>query len=328
MLTLLKNVPLFASLSRKDLLFLEEIARQVGFPPGTVLFHEGDRGDRLYITVEGKLEVVKSFGKPDEHVLNICGAGEPIGEMSLLNSRGVRSASVRSLTEVRLIEITREDFEMLLFRRPGLACGVARGLSRRLLDSEARFLNAAVEKNRKLCLLTKLLKSTSEELIDSEGVEQGETAQESLPSAVPIRINVLGNFQVFRGETPMEDHEWKAKQPKMLLKALITRGASGVPKDVLMEDLWPEASPEFAESNFKVVLHRLRKTLDPSAQRAQPSHYLSLKANLLTLNRDLCRIDLDEFLSSCRKAKKCEQAGDLKGAIQAGISATTLYRGD
>ncbi len=328
MLTLLKNVPLFASLGRKDVRFLEEIAKQVEFPAGTILFHEGDRGDRLYIIVEGRLEIVKAFGEADEHVLNICGTGEPVGEMSILNPRGVRSATVRTLTKARMIEVTREDFEMLLFSRPSLACGVARGLSQRLLDSENRARRILAEKDRKLSLLSKLLKTTSNELIICEVSKNEDDAVQHRPSVPRIRINVLGNFQVFRGEVPIGDREWKARQPKVLLKALIARGAAGVPKDVLIEDLWPEADPARAETNFKVVLHRLRKALHTAAKKLEGSPYVILKGNLLTLDRGLCSLDLDEFLAHCRKAKKCEQVGDMNGVLLSGTAAVAVYKGD
>ena len=51
----------------------------------------------------------------------------------------------------------------------------------------------------------------------------------------------------------------KAAGPQLLLKAVLAHGAQGVVKDVLLEDLWPEADPEGAEKNFKVNLHRLRQ---------------------------------------------------------------------
>ena len=53
MIELLRTVPLFASLKKKEINFLAEIVREVEYPANTVLFYEGDPGDRLYIIIDG-----------------------------------------------------------------------------------------------------------------------------------------------------------------------------------------------------------------------------------------------------------------------------------
>jgi two-component SAPR family response regulator len=36
-----------------------------------------------------------------------------------------------------------------------------------------------------------------------------------------------------------------------------------IPKDQIMEDLWPNVKKETSEANFKATFHRLRKLLEP-----------------------------------------------------------------
>ena len=142
-----------------------------------------------------------------------------------------------------------------------------------------------------------------------------------------IQINVLGKFQLIRGETPITKKEWSAaKKPQMLLKALITRGAEDVLLDQLIDDLWPEASFDEGKQNFKVVLHRLRKILGHPAESR--SRYVSSEGGAVSLNRNLVRLDIDEFFYLCKRTGKAEQAGDLKSAINLGHSAIELYKGD
>lgn len=323
---LLKQVPLFKCLRQRDIRFLTEIAKQLELPANTIIFKEGEHGDRLYIITDGELEIIKAFGKQDEFVMRICGKGEPVGEMSFLNPEGVRSATVRTRSPTRLVEITREDFELLLLGRPGIAYAIARGLSQRLVNSENRFICSLAEKSRKLTALSKLLSNSFEdiEIIESPGTEE---MKAGLDSGVPrIQINVLGGFETLRGESSIGEKDWGGKQPQLLLKALITRGAANVPKDVLIDDIWPDASPASAEANFKVILHRLRKALEPAMGPA--SSYIFLKRNLVSLNRSLARIDLDEFLTAFQRARRAEQAGDTKSAMSFGNSAIDLYKGD
>ncbi len=321
---LLKQVPIFKSLGQRDIQFLVEITKIIELSPNTILIKEGERGDRLYIIIEGEVEIIKAFGRPDELSLSFCGKGEPIGEMSFLNPAGVRSATVRTRTQTRLLEITREDFELLLLRRPGIAYGIARGLSERLVNSEDKFIRAIAEKTRKLNILSKLIPTHISNIPE---LVLPEVETKSQVSGVPqIRVNALGGFQVFRGETLIGQKEWKAKQPKLLLKALVTRGAANVPKDLLIDDVWPDSPPDAVEGNFKVTLHRLRKALEPSMEAG--SSYIHLKDNLVSLDRNLVRLDTDEFLSLFHRSRKAEQAGDIKSAILHANSAIPLYRGD
>lgn len=320
---LLKQTPLFNSLSQRDIRFLTQIARQLELPADTILFKEGELGNRLYVIAEGEIEIIKAFGTPEEIILRVCTPSESIGEMSLLNPEGVRSATVRAKTAVRLIEIAGEDFELLLLARPGIAYAVARSISQRFVNSESRFISTLAEKSRKLAVLSKLIKTSVDEILLPETTGPVSEKTAGVPQ---IQINVLGTFQVIRGETLLTGKEWGAKQPQLLLKALITRGAQNVSRDLLIEDLWPDASLSAGKQNFKVVLHRLRKTLGHLTGSTSP--YVWYKSNLISLNRGLVRLDIDEFLFLYRRARRAEQAGDIKDSIIFGNSAIELYKGD
>jgi DNA-binding SARP family transcriptional activator len=144
----------------------------------------------------------------------------------------------------------------------------------------------------------------------------------------PLRFQTLGGFRVWRGEKPLEEKEWEGHQPQLLLKAIIARGPQGAPKEVLMEDLWPEVSPHLSEKNFKVNLHRLRKTLEPDLDKTLDYSYVHLRASLVSLDPELCRVDIYEFLAFCQEGEKLEQAGDPKGAASLYHRALELYGGE
>jgi DNA-binding SARP family transcriptional activator len=146
--------------------------------------------------------------------------------------------------------------------------------------------------------------------------------------AIPLlEIKTFGAFEIFRAAAALEQ-EGKGKLPMLLLKAIISHGGAGVPKDVLIEDFWRKSSPASAQRNFKVTLHRLRKMLDPSMEKGLGSSYVVLDMNLVSLRKELCKTDLDEFLVQCSQGKKVERAGDLDRAIICYRAAIELYRGD
>jgi DNA-binding SARP family transcriptional activator/CRP-like cAMP-binding protein len=332
MIKLLRTFPLFASLKKKEISFLAEIAREVEYPANTVLFHEGELGDCLYIIIDGQLEAVKALDGSEEHLLRVCQPGECVGEMCFLNPSGVRSATVRTLTLVRLLELKRDDFEALLHRQPSVTYAIAQKLAQRMVDSESKFLRALGEKDRQLSRAGNLghIAETGGHDLEAVGPDiQADEQHKRLGQGIPrIQIKTLGNFHVFLGEALIGEQEWKAKQPQLLLKAIITRGVESVPKDVLIEDLWPEISAVSAENCFGVVLHRLRKVLEPSLDKALGSSYVALKKNLVSLRRDLCQVDVDEFAILRQQGKKADDSGDIRRALLCYRQCIDLYKGD
>jgi DNA-binding SARP family transcriptional activator len=330
MIELLTKVPLFAPLTKKDYKFLAGIAKQMEYPARTVLFREGEYGDRLYIVIEGEIEIIKALDKPEEHVLRICTAGDYIGEMCFLNPGGLRSASVVSRTAVRLLEISRTDFETLLRRRPALTYAIACGLTERLVDSEDKYIRTVVNKDHEPSGLPEgdgpASGTGTGEAGQRSEMEDEQSKFDSKPTHL-LEIRTFGGFEIFRAAAPIES-EGKGRFPILLLKAIISHGSVGVPKDVLIEDLWSETSPTSAQRNFKVVLHRLRKLLKPPKIKGLGSSYVILKNNLVSLRKNFCRTDLDEFLALGSRGRKAELSGDIDKAISCYVSAIDLYGGD
>jgi tetratricopeptide (TPR) repeat protein len=84
-------------------------------------------------------------------------------------------------------------------------------------------------------------------------------------SSIPrLRIETLGGFLVYRGDSLIEDKEWDRSQPKQLLKVIVSYRVKRISKEALMDQLWPEERPNAAENDFKTALQRLRKSLEPA----------------------------------------------------------------
>jgi DNA-binding SARP family transcriptional activator/CRP-like cAMP-binding protein len=336
--------------------------KQFDFAPNTLLFREGDPGDRFYIVLEGRLEIIKGLNTDEERLLFLRGPGDFIGEMGFLLPSGLRTASVRARTHVQLLEMTRETFDALLRRWPEVAIQMARTLSLRLRDSDNARIREMRKRMHEVSKVLSELQSTLSGVLSQAGepkLKEGESLRllnefarfqaalvsgdESFDShekmleakraihrsRVPhLSIKTLGTFQVFRDEKPVEESEWEAVQPRLLLKAIIAHRSRGVPKDVLIEALWPEKSSVSGERNFKVILHRLRRTLEPQMDKGLGSSYIHLKGNLVHLDEGLCHVDLDAFLSCSRHGEKKDQEGDVNSAVTLYRQAIELYAGD
>lgn len=87
---------------------------------GIVMMRQGERADRAWLIESGELEVLLATPDGGTRRLGVVGKGAVVGEMALIDD-GERSATVRSLTEVVCVEVTRDAFRGLLKRSPPLA---------------------------------------------------------------------------------------------------------------------------------------------------------------------------------------------------------------
>jgi LuxR family maltose regulon positive regulatory protein len=147
-------------------------------------------------------------------------------------------------------------------------------------------------------------------------------------SIPPLRIETLGQFQIFRGDTLIREEEWDRSQPKKMLKAILSYGGNRIPKEILIDELWPEESPKAAEKNFKTTLQRLRKSLEPSIHQDFSSSYIHLHDNVVSLDPELCQEDSHLFLSLLKRAEEKEKRGDTKSALPLYTEAMESYKGD
>jgi len=81
------------------------------FEPGEEVFHQDDIGDRIYIIVGGKAEVVREDNGM-ETILATVGPGEYFGEMALLKQTS-RGATVRCITPMDTMSLPKREFSML-----------------------------------------------------------------------------------------------------------------------------------------------------------------------------------------------------------------------
>ncbi len=169
--TLIKQAPLFASLSDAEIQYLAEIMHEVQVPANVLVMREGEHGDQFYLITRGEVDVIKALGTSDEKRINRRKAGDFIGEMVLLDPNGLRTASIRTTTPVDLLGMDRANFNALLHRRPSLAYEMVRLLSLRLRDTENATINDLREKNALLARAYRELKEAQDQLVEKEKLE-------------------------------------------------------------------------------------------------------------------------------------------------------------
>ena len=84
-------------LSAAELRLLATYSQEERFQPDVVIFSEGERGDKLYIVVDGQVRISRRLQGMGEEALTILGRGDVFGEMALIDDEP-RSADARAHT--------------------------------------------------------------------------------------------------------------------------------------------------------------------------------------------------------------------------------------
>jgi NADH dehydrogenase len=99
------------------------------------IFRQGDRGDRVYVIVDGEVEVVRE-SDAGCNLLARLGPGEWFGEMSLV-SDNPRNATARSVGPVNVLTIDEAAFNALFSHLPPLRSMFQRLIEQRTAESLA-----------------------------------------------------------------------------------------------------------------------------------------------------------------------------------------------
>ena len=122
---ILSEVPLLAGLSESVREELAAGTREISVPAGEWLFREGEVAESAFVVSSGRLEVV-SEGPPCA-IIRALKRGEVLGEIALLHE-GTRTASVRARRDSTVVELGREQFELLIRGSPEFALALTRAM--------------------------------------------------------------------------------------------------------------------------------------------------------------------------------------------------------
>ena len=101
-------------------------AELVEVAPGDYLFRAGDPRDRMYVLLQGKMDICLG-----DYVLETAEPGALIGEMALIDNKP-RTANVVAKTASRLATIDQRRFHFLVQEHPHFATHVMKTLVHRL----------------------------------------------------------------------------------------------------------------------------------------------------------------------------------------------------
>jgi signal transduction histidine kinase len=143
----LESSKLFVGLSPAEFKALEIHTEGRHVAAGHELFHEGDRGDGMYILRSGLVQIVAVLGQEERRVFSRIEPGEFFGEMAILEDKP-RSATALVVKDSALYFIPRAEMLSLLERAPRLWHVLLQDISRRLRELNRQHVSELLQAER------------------------------------------------------------------------------------------------------------------------------------------------------------------------------------
>ncbi len=117
----LRRVDIFQPLSDEEIKEIAGFCESQVFLEGQTLIREDEAGSSLFVIVSGIVAVLKQDDKDQNQEIELArlGVGNFVGEMSLLTGEP-RTATIKAITPVTAIEVTKEGMQPLLEAQPDL----------------------------------------------------------------------------------------------------------------------------------------------------------------------------------------------------------------
>lgn len=130
----------FKGLDDDELREMANLTRIATYPPEYILCREGAYEEVFYIVADGQAEITKQINEHELKLLRVASKGDLIGEMALIQN-APRSATVRAITDLTVLEMNKDDFGKMLTQSPRMAIDIIRTTLNRLRENDQLTIN-------------------------------------------------------------------------------------------------------------------------------------------------------------------------------------------
>ncbi|MBI4328337.1 MAG: winged helix-turn-helix domain-containing protein [Chloroflexi bacterium] len=156
-----------------------------------------------------------------------------------------------------------------------------------------------------------------------------EDPESRLGTSSPLTVHTLGSLRLQQGTGTLRWEQWPRRRGAALFKMLLTRRGNAVHRETLLEALWPEMPLEHGLQSLKVLVHALRRYLEPNLDPRKPSRFIATEGECyrLLLGPHLW-VDVDQFEGQIQEGHRALDEGRTAQALHSYQAAAYLYRGD
>ncbi len=152
--------PIFDTFSDEQVRAIIGAGREIELAEKDIVFRAGEEGATMYLLMAGSIRLI--FAPPREP--KILSRGDLFGELALIRPGHTRTATAMAIEPTRLVELSRDVFEVLVDEHPRLLLRLLQVVSGYLLGSEHELIEELTVRNRELRQTLDYLHRTKQEL--------------------------------------------------------------------------------------------------------------------------------------------------------------------
>jgi DNA-binding SARP family transcriptional activator len=140
----------------------------------------------------------------------------------------------------------------------------------------------------------------------------------------PVWLSLLGSFRLLRHGRPVPVRSGGKTEALLVSLGMATR--QGVPRETLLQRLWPDADAQLASNALNNLVHNLRGVLGDALDGAPPIIHAG---GYYRLNQDAgIGVDVVEFKALAIRTEHHARRGEAAATAEVATRAVGLYRGD
>lgn len=134
---------------------------------------------------------------------------------------------------------------------------------------------------------------------------------ESLPPP-PLHVRLMGAFRLTRAGEVVSPEDFQRPIVIRLLQYFALHGGETLPRDRILDDLWPDTPPDKAAVTFRSVYSRLRKVLEPYQRPKAPSRYFIVEGETYRFDpAGVVIVDAERFVETIHSLLEAAPAHDV-----------------
>jgi DNA-binding SARP family transcriptional activator len=141
-------------------------------------------------------------------------------------------------------------------------------------------------------------------------------------------VRFFGGLHVEADGRVVQDKQWRKRKARLLFAMLATRCGKDIPREQLIEYLWPEMDADQALNNLYVVWSSMKGALSPSLGRGADCPYVEHRRGVCRAVGGRVLTDLDEFEGQLLIATKARADADETAELTALQKVAEVYRGE
>lgn len=186
----IRNVPLFADLNQDEIDIISEGVVFTDYTKGDYIFRNGDKADKLYIVVSGKMKISNYLADGREQILYIYATGDFVGAFNLLKEDEFKY-NAEALEDTTISTLSKNKFDKIILKNPEITLKILEKAYERIRDVEGLVvrLSAANADAKVAGLLLELIK------------DFGVTKKDDIVLDLSINREEMGNYAGISRET-------------------------------------------------------------------------------------------------------------------------------